>query len=345
VSRSPLLGALVAAALLAPATSGAAVRDFESAWTTPIAPTTFLVRDFSRAEVRLPNDLDLLRRFAEPWVERPGEWRSFLTGRYGPKGYGHDLVWSDTSCEPTAEELPDLLPALGLAELQSTTTSLLGFDTIPLWTLDRAPAPDISFTERKACKAWERPHSVTVARYGAEVGTFRILECDGSVALDALDQLSVLARPPGTARPELPLPLEPEPASEAMGEWVPNVRLLHPRLLWVLARVSQSFPGRPIYLVSGYRRDTHGSLHRQGRALDLQVIGVAKEDVFRVCRRIKDAGCGYYPNNNFIHVDVRGPNTGHALWVDDSKPGHASHYVDSWPGVVSGGALSFAAEP
>jgi hypothetical protein len=239
--------------------------------------------------------------------------------------------------------MPDLLPELGLTELR--TTSLFGFDTIPLWTLESAPAPDVSLTERKQCKAWERPYSVTVARYGAELGTFRILECDGSVALDALDQLSVLARPPGTARPELPLPLEPEPESDAVGEWVPNVRLLHPRLLWVLARVSQSFPGRPIYLVSGYRRDTHGSLHRQGRALDLQVMGVAKEDVFRVCRKIKDAGCGYYPNNNFVHVDVRGPNTGHALWVDDSKPGAASHYVDSWPGVVSGGALSFAAEP
>jgi hypothetical protein len=344
VSRSHLLALVAAAVLGAPAPASAAEKEkLEVAWTTPLAPTAFLLRDFSQASVRLPDDLDLLARFAEPWVERPGEWRSFWAGRYGPGHAGQELAWSANSCEPEDRGSDNSdFPALGLGALDAG--SLAGFGAIPLWTLDGSAQPDTSFAKRTSCKAWERPYSVTIARYGAEFDTFRILECDGSVALDALDRVSVLARPPGAARPELPLPLEPDPTSEA-GEWVPNVRLLHPRLLWVVARISQSFPGRPIYLVSGYRRDAHTSLHRQGRALDLFVMGVAKEDVFRVCRRVKDAGCGYYPHNNFVHVDVRGPNTGHALWVDASKPGESSRYVDSWPGVVSGGALSFAAEP
>ncbi len=305
------------------------------------------VRDFSTAPVRLSSDLDLLQRFAEPWVERPGEWRSFWSGRYGPSHTSPALAWSNTSCEPGDEELLHDRGFFATLEVEPlrAPSSLPGLERVSFFSLERTPIPSSPFPEPTACKPWERPYSVTVARYGGEFDTFRLLDCDGSVAMDALDRVSVLARPPGAVRPELPLPLEPEPASEAVGEWVPNVRLLHPRLLWALARISQSFPGRPIYLVSGYRRDTHGSLHRQGRALDLFVMGVAKEDVFRVCRKMKDVGCGFYPHNNFVHVDVRGPNTGHTLWVDASLPGQPSRYVDAWPGVVSGGALSFHGEP
>jgi hypothetical protein len=62
---------------------------------------------------------------------------------------------------------------------------------------------------------------------------------------------------------------------------------------------------------------------------------VPKEAVFAVCRRLRDVGCGYYPENRFIHLDVRAYGTGHVAWVDASKPGEPSRYVDGWPGVLS----------
>jgi hypothetical protein len=33
---------------------------------------------------------------------------------------------------------------------------------------------------------------------------------------------------------------------------------------------------------------------------------------------LDDTGCGYYPNADFIHMDVRDPGTGHVAWIDAS---------------------------
>jgi hypothetical protein len=196
---------------------------------------------------------------------------------------------------------------------------------------------------RGPCPVWREPAPVTLARYGAEVDSFRLLECDGSVTADALDRLSVLARPPRVERPGLPLPAEPSPEAPN-GEWVPNIKLVHPRLVWLVAQVSAAFPRRWIYLVSGYRRDAHGSYHRRGRALDLYVVGVPNELLFKVCRKLHDAGCGYYPNSSYVHLDVRPFGHGHPMWIDLARPGEPSQYVDDWPGVVESGALSGAGE-
>jgi hypothetical protein len=188
----------------------------------------------------------------------------------------------------------------------------------------------VNFVRR--CAPAEVPRPVTVWRAPSESDRFRLLDCDGSVATEALDRLSVLARPTGTTRPELPLPLEPTADD---GEWVTDVRLLHPRLVWALSRVAEAFPAQAIELVSGYRRSGHGSAHARGEALDIALRGVPKEAVFAVCRRLRDVGCGYYPENRFIHLDVRPYGTGHVAWVDASLPGEPSRYVDGWPGVLS----------
>jgi hypothetical protein len=90
--------------------------------------------------------------------------------------------------------------------------------------------------------------------------------------------------------------------------------------------------------MSGYRTDGHSGLHGKGRALDLYVRGVTNEDLFAVCRTLRDAGCGYYPYNNFIHLDVRPFGTGRVAWVDVSQPGEKSEYVDGWPGVLASGS-------
>jgi hypothetical protein len=73
--------------------------------------------------------------------------------------------------------------------------------------------------------------------------------------------------------------------------------------------------------------------------MDISVMGVPNAALFELCRTLDDVGCGFYPNSKFVHLDVRRPGTGHAFWIDASGPGEPSRYVDSWPGVVEGGAL------
>ena len=159
--------------------------------------------------------------------------------------------------------------------------------------------------------------------------------CQGAIAADALDRLSVLARPPATPRPEMPLPLEPN--EDALGgEWLPRVKLLHPRLIWAVQKIAEAFPNRSIFIMSGYRRDAHGSYHQKGRALDLYVTGVENEDLFRYCHTLNDVGCGFYPNSKFVHVDVRPYGTHRVAWVDISPPGAPAEYVTSWPGILAG---------
>jgi hypothetical protein len=302
---------------------------------------------------------DLLARFAKPGVDRPPEWHSFWAGRYGPRRSvpAPSLGWSASSCAERdatdfdvwssawASRSSSLLlePSLLLSPPSELDGAIDGVEFGASWLQGAiaSPEPALVPISSKRCPAWQRVRPVTIARYGSESDVFRLLECDGSVAPEALDRLSVLARQPGSPRPELPLPLEPQAANE-FGEWLPELKLVHPRLLWALQRIAAAFPKRAIYLISGYRRDGHGSFHRQGRALDLFVSGVANTDLFRFCRTLHDVGCGYYPNNTFIHVDVRPFGTGHPMWIDVSEPGKPSEYVDAWPGVAFEGDLAWA---
>lgn len=316
----------------------------------PLSPLAWLQVDLEqRADYRIGAEsaLALLRRFKNPKVERPGEWRTFWTGRYGFDTWWRrePLVWSQQEPGATREPAAPLDWVESLRPPQSfDPPEVAGVDVVPTWVFDTNARPQLRFEHGApaGCAAWQQSIPVTLARYGGEHETFRLLECDGSVAADALDRVSVLARPPGVPRPALPLPLEPDSEAAANGEWVSGVRLLDPRLVWVLAVLAESFPHRTIYVISGYRADAGASFHKKGRALDLFVMGVPNENVLRVCRKLKDVGCGYYPNNSFVHVDVRPPATGHALWIDVSGRGEPSRYVDSWPGVVSGGALAWA---
>jgi hypothetical protein len=178
-----------------------------------------------------------------------------------------------------------------------------------------------------------KPPRVTLVRPNGEQERVELLDCDGAVTADAVDRVSVIARPVGVARPELPLPAQPDPTASD-GEWIAGVKLVHPRLIWALSQIAKRYPGRIVYVVSGYRRQIQPSFHTKGRALDLRVVGVTNESLFAFCRSLPDVGCGYYPNSTFVHVDVRPLEAGHALWVDISGPGEPAEYVNSWPGVV-----------
>ncbi len=245
--------------------------------------------------------LSLLAHYLAPAQNHVAEWRSFFRGDYGFSSWSprFSLTWSFASEAPEPEAL--------------------------------------SVSMRGPCPKWRAPRAVTLARYdGAEEISLPLLDCDGGVAPDAIDVVSVLSRAPGVTRPELPLPFEPS-ADAGPGEWLPHVKLVDPRLIWALAQVAQAFPRRTLYIMSGYRQNGHTGFHGKGKAIDLFVYGVPNEQLFGLCRGLHDVGCGFYPNNKFVHIDVRPYGTDRVLWVDDSLPGTPSHYLDGFEGVLEPG--------
>lgn len=247
------------------------------------------------------HSLPLLAHYLSPAQNHVAEWRSFFRGDYGFSSWSSrlSLRWSVGSEAPEPEAL--------------------------------------SVSMRGPCPKWRAPRPVSIARYdGAERISLPLIDCDGGVAPDAIDVVSVLARAPGVPRPELPLPFEPS-ADAAPGEWVPHVKLIDPRLIWLLEQVAEAFPRRTLYVMSGYRENGHSGFHGKGKAIDLFVQGVENAQLFGLCRSLRDVGCGYYPNNKFVHIDVRPYGTDRVLWVDDSQPGTPSHYVDGFEGVLEPG--------
>ena len=73
----------------------------------------------------------------------------------------------------------------------------------------------------------------------------------------------------------------------------------------------------PFHVISGYRSPatnamlrTHGegvaphSLHIQGKAVDVRVPGRELASVRRAALNMRRGGVGYYPQSDFVHVDV-----------------------------------------
>jgi len=321
--------------------------------TRPLTDTAWLVDRVGknrRFELGSEPLLTLLERYVEPGRDRTPEWQSFWHGRYGRNNFQlhPKLNWfaseSDASAptgtfEPWAAGSPLELRGPELAQPFDFSRA----EVLPDWSLEvKAPEPEFaSVSQRKYCPRWKLPRAVSVVRYdGAEWARLPLVDCQGAIAPDALDRLSMLARPPATPEPPFPLPLEPDEDASG-GEWLPRVKLLHPRVIWAVQKIAEAFPNRSIFIMSGYRRDAHGIYHQKGRALDLYVAGVDNADLFRFCRTLNDVGCGFYPNNKFVHVDVRPYGTHRVAWVDISEPGQPSQYVTSWPGVLgSSGELS-----
>jgi LysM repeat protein len=103
-------------------------------------------------------------------------------------------------------------------------------------------------------------------------------------------------------------------------------KLLHPRLIHMIQRVAERWPGKTIEIVSGYRPGQKGteSQHSNGRAIDFRVLGISNKELYNFCAELPKSGCGYYPNSVFIHMDARKKS---ATWTDLSAPGKPSRYV------------------
>lgn len=162
--------------------------------------------------------------------------------------------------------------------------------------------------------------------------------CDGRPRPEALEALSVLARPHRLDAPEAsairayarraarrPRRGETRPDPNFVAE---GVRRLDAGLVPRVARIAAQFPGKTIEIVSGWRpNERSSSRHHQARALDLRVRGVSRETLRDFARTLDETGVGYYPNSVFVHVDVRDTRS---YWVDRSGPGEEADY-GTWP--------------
>jgi uncharacterized protein YcbK (DUF882 family) len=94
------------------------------------------------------------------------------------------------------------------------------------------------------------------------------------------------------------------------------------RLIRLMVEVSDTFGGRPLHVVSGYRTTSYfrDSRHKTSQAIDFAVVGVPNSAVRDYLLTQRNVGVGYYPNSSFLHLDVRGRST---YWVDYAGPGEA----------------------
>jgi uncharacterized protein YcbK (DUF882 family) len=95
-----------------------------------------------------------------------------------------------------------------------------------------------------------------------------------------------------------------------------------PRLIALLADVSEHFGGRPLRVVSGWRDHSYfeDSRHKHSQAVDFSIPGVTNTVLRDYVRRFRNCGVGFYPNSSFVHLDVRETS---AYWVDYAGPGEA----------------------
>ena len=134
---------------------------------------------------------------------------------------------------------------------------------------------------------WKRRSLTLVRLWPREARTIRLYDQRGRLRRHARRVLRRLFRPKTGATRKTP----------------------HPRLIRLLTRVSAHFDGKPIHLVSGVR--TAGgntkptSRHVHARAVDFRIPGVELTTLRDYCLTLTRVGVGYYPDSDFVHLDVR----------------------------------------
>jgi uncharacterized protein YcbK (DUF882 family) len=152
-----------------------------------------------------------------------------------------------------------------------------------------------------------RPGRVSLVREAThERRVLQLIDARGRVPDPSLQAMKRLLRPRGTRVGKLP----------------------HPRLLRLLARVSDHFGGRQLHVISGYRKaggaTRESSRHVAAQAIDFRIPGVGLEELREYCAQLDHVGVGYYPNSRFVHLDVRRTD---ARWTDLAGPGEAARLV------------------
>lgn len=112
-------------------------------------------------------------------------------------------------------------------------------------------------------------------------------------------------------------------------------KLMAQKTLAMLADVSDHYPGKTIEYVSAYRTggaESSTSPHRAGTALDFRIRGVQLREIRDyVWKTYSDVGVGWYPQEQFVHIDTRpqihdtawtflkGDNHYHPYWAESAK--------------------------
>jgi hypothetical protein len=104
------------------------------------------------------------------------------------------------------------------------------------------------------------------------------------------------------------------------------------RLAELLYQTAEHFEYKKILVVAGYRaprvareKGNPKSPHKKGVACDFRVDGVENTQLRDFVRAAFDkVGVGYYPNSDFVHLDVGRKLS--AFWIDYSKPGERAKY-------------------
>lgn len=73
----------------------------------------------------------------------------------------------------------------------------------------------------------------------------------------------------------------------------------------------------PFHIISGYRSPAtnqmlraksggvaRNSYHMRGMAVDLRMPGIPTRQIYRAALRMRQGGAGFYPDSDFVHVDV-----------------------------------------
>jgi uncharacterized protein YcbK (DUF882 family) len=119
--------------------------------------------------------------------------------------------------------------------------------------------------------------------------------------------------------------------------------------LAMLADVGSRYPGKTIEYVSGYRNwvsESMTSPHRAGRAIDFRVRGARQAEVRdHLWRSFHNVGIGWYPKEDFIHMDhrpgekdaswteIKGENIYGPSWAESARDPDRMHVVRREPGV------------
>jgi uncharacterized protein YcbK (DUF882 family) len=127
-------------------------------------------------------------------------------------------------------------------------------------------------------------------------------------------------------------------------------RLLAKQTLAMLADVSDRYAGKTVEYVSVFRVGGHESAtspHRAGRAIDFRIRGIKLGELRDyVWRTYRDVGVGWYPAEQFVHIDTRpvehdmswtflhGVNHYHPYWAELARqPQVAEVAHDHRPGT------------
>lgn len=113
-----------------------------------------------------------------------------------------------------------------------------------------------------------------------------------------------------------------------------RVHQMSTRLAQLIYDIDKHFGFRRILVVAGYRaprvareKGNPKSPHKKGVACDFRIEGVANTELRDYERTLPKVGVGYYPNSDFVHLDVDPLRNRHAaFWIDYSRPGERAKY-------------------